>query len=144
MKIEVLYHSDVYKDNELTFVDGKSDWIDLRASRDYDYLAGKTFLVDLGLSIKLPTGFEAHLAPRSSTFRKFGVIQTNGMGVIDESYCGNGDVWKMPVYAIKDGTILKGERICQFRIMENMKDVEIVSVDDLSSEDRGGFGSTDK
>jgi dUTP pyrophosphatase len=103
---------------------------------------GEFTLIPLGVSMKLPEGYEAHLAPRSSTFKKWGLLQTNGVGVIDESYCGDGDEWCMPVFATRAVEIAKGDRICQFRIMQKMPPVEFVIVDHLTDENRGGFGST--
>lgn len=129
----------------------KGDWIDLRSAYDYDVKEGSFQLIDLGISIKIPEGYEAHLAPRSSTFKKYGFIQTNSVGVIDSSYCGEEDRWMMPVYCIdgkeKQGTInysviKKNDRICQFRIIEKMPSLIIKEVDNMEDESRGGFGST--
>lgn len=138
MKIEILYHTDIEPVQPLP----NGDWIDLRASKDYVLHAGDFALIDLGISMKLPNGYEAHLAPRSSTFKKWGILQTNSVGVIDNSYSGNNDVWCMPVFATRDTIIHKNDRIAQFRIMPKMPLVEIVKVDDLGSPNRGGFGST--
>lgn len=91
--------------------------------------------------MKLPEGFEAHLAPRSSTFKNFGILQTNSVGVVDSSYCGAEDWWKMPVYATRDVTIEKGSRIAQFRIMENQPKIQFEETE-LENKNRGGFGST--
>ena len=101
-------------------------------------------LVPTGLRIALPQGYEAHLAPRSSTFKNYGILQTNSVGVVDCSYCGDNDQWHMPVYATRDVTIEKGARICQFRIMENQPKLLFTRVEHLESPDRGGFGSTGK
>lgn len=120
------------------------DWIDLRAAEDTVLKAGEFKLVSLGVSMKLPRGYEAHIVPRSSTYKTFKILQTNSMGIIDESYCGNGDVWKFPVLAIEDTHISEGDRICQFRIMKKMPKVKFKVVDELHSENRGGFGSTGK
>lgn len=125
----------------LRYIDGKSDWIDLRAAEDVELKKGEFRLIPLGVAMKLPRGYEAHLVPRSSTYKNFGIIQTNHMGVIDESYCGPNDWWKMPVYAVRDTKINKGERICQFRIMEHQPEI-IFEEGDLTGSDRGGFGST--
>ena len=92
--------------------------------------------------MKLPDGYEAHLAPRSSTFKTWGIIQTNSIGVVDNSYSGNNDIWKMPVYATRDTVINVNDRICQFRIMSKMPVVDVEEVDNLEGPDRGGFGST--
>ena len=105
---------------------------------------GEFRIISLGVSIKLPEGYEGHLAPRSSTFKNFGILQTNGVGVVDESYCGDDDVWGFPALAIRHTEIHKGDRICQFRIMKKMDDIQFVSVDSLDSKSRGGFGSTGK
>lgn len=130
----------------------QGDWIDLRAAEDTFIPLMDMKLVNLGVSIQLLEGYEAHLAPRSSTFKKWGVIQTNSVGVIDESYCGDDDIWMIPLYCLKahdkdvngvDGTLIKkNDRICQFRIMKTQEEVELVEVDTLNNESRGGFGST--
>ncbi len=125
----------------LRYIDGKSDWIDLRAAEDVELKKGEFRLIHLGVAMQLPKGYEAHLVPRSSTYKNFGIIQTNHMGVIDETYCGPNDWWKMPVYAVRDTKISKGERICQFRIMEHQPEI-IFEEGDLTGSDRGGFGST--
>lgn len=118
------------------------DWIDLRAAETVSLQAGEFRIIPLGVSMKLPDGYEAHLLPRSSTFKKWGIIQVNHMGVIDNSYSGDGDIWGMAVLAMRDTKIDFGDRICQFRIMEKMPPVEFVEVDTLGGPDRGGFGST--
>ena len=118
------------------------DWVDLLTSNEYTLNAGDFALLDLGVSMKLPEHLEAHLAPRSSTFKKYGIIQTNGVGVIDNSYCGNHDVWMMPVYATRAVTIPAHVRIAQFRVIAKQPTLYINVVDNLNSNDRGGFGST--
>lgn len=120
------------------------DWIDLRAAEDVIMKAGENRLISLGVSMKLPAGYEAHIVPRSSTFNNWGIIQTNHMGVIDNSYCGDNDIWMMPVYATRNTHIFKNDRICQFRIVKKQPDVRIQEVDHLSGADRGGIGSTGK
>ena len=90
----------------------------------------------------LPEGYEAHVVPRSSTYKKFGIIQTNHQGVIDSSYCGDNDQWLFPAYALRDTVINKNDRICQFRIVEKQPEIEFTEVDHLLEKDRGGFGST--
>lgn len=117
-------------------------FIDLRASEDYEYKAGDYFLVDLGINIKVPKGYEGILAVRSSTFKKYGLIQTNSIGIIEDDYCGNDDVWMLPVYALRDGKISKGDRICQFRAHKSMEHVDFDIVSDMECENRKGFGST--
>lgn len=139
--INVLYH-----DKELERLEkiSKGDWIDLRSAEDVVMKAGEFRLISLGISVQLPKGYEAHIVPRSSTFKNFGVIQTNHYGIIDESYCGENDIWKFPAYALRDTEIHKNDRICQFRLFEHMPTIEINEVDHLDGEDRGGFGSTGK
>ena len=123
----------------LTLVEGKSDWYDLRASEDVTMKAGDFKLVPLGVAMRLPDGYEAHLAPRSSTFKNFGVIQTNSVGVIDNSYSGDQDMWRMPCLAMRDTQIHKGDRICQFRIMKQQPAIEFEEVEHLEGPDRGGL-----
>ena len=122
----------------------KGDWIDLRAAVDIEMKANTFALIPLGVGMILPEGYEAHLAPRSSTFKNFGIIQTNHVAVIDESYCGDNDEWKYPAYALRDTVIHKNDRICQFRIMKKQPELLFVEVDALNNVDRGGFGSTGK
>lgn len=128
--------------DELRYVDGKSDWIDLRAAETVELKAGEFRLIPLGIAIQLPQGYEAHIAPRSSTFKNYGLLQTNSVGVVDESYCGDNDQWHMPVYATRDVTVERGARICQFRIMEHQPKLQFIRVERLDGPDRGGFGST--
>ena len=140
MKIKVKYVANIDK---LEFIEGdKSDWIDLRSAEDVELKAGEFKLISLGIAMELPKGYEAHVVPRSSTFKNFGIIQTNHCGIIDESYCGNNDVWRFPALAVRDTVIHKNDRICQFRIVEKMPIVTIEEVESLSNEDRGGIGST--
>ena len=138
MRIYVKYHTDI---TPLEKTD-KGDWIDLRAAEDVELKAGEFKLISLGVSMKLPDGYEAVVIPRSSTFKTWGVIQTNHMGLIDNSYCGNEDIWKVPAYAVRDTVIHKNDRICQFRIQKKMDCVCFKTVDHLDGENRGGFGST--
>lgn len=118
------------------------DWIDLRAAENIELKAGDFKLIPLGVAMQLPAGYEAHIVPRSSTFKNYGIIQTNSVGIIDESYCGDNDQWMMPVYATRDVVINKNNRICQFRIMKKMSEVEFETVEKLGNSNRGGFGST--
>ena len=141
-EIKIKYFSDDME--ELCYVDGKSDWIDLRSAQEVTLKAGESRLIPLGVAMRLPQGFEAHIAPRSSTFQNYGILQTNSVGVVDCSYCGDNDQWHMPVYATRDVTIEKGARICQFRIMENQPRLLFARVEHLEAPDRGGFGSTGK
>ena len=118
------------------------DWIDLRAAETVELRAGEFKLIPLGVGMILPEGYEAHIVPRSSTFKTWGIIQTNHMGVIDNSYSGDNDQWRFPAYATRDTIIKKGDRICQFRIVENQPNFNIVEVEKLNNSSRGGFGST--
>ena len=138
-KISIQYLSEDIE--RLKYIDGKSDWIDLRAAETVELKAGEFRLIHLGVAMKLPEGYEAHIVPRSSTYKNFGIIQTNHMGVIDESYCGADDWWKMPVLAVRDTVINKGDRICQFRIMKHQPRIEFEEKS-LEGKNRGGFGST--
>ncbi|WP_337538798.1 dUTP diphosphatase [Suilimivivens sp.] len=140
--IKIKYFTD--KIEKLTYIDGKSDWIDLRAAESVDLKKGEFKLIPLGVAMELPKGYEAHIVPRSSTFKNFGIIQTNHQGVIDSSYCGDNDEWKMPVYAMRDTYIEVNDRICQFRIMENQPKIQFEEVKALTGVDRGGFGTTGK
>lgn len=141
MKLLIKYHNKNIEKIEKT---EKGDWIDLRAAETVCLKQGEFRLISLGVSIKLPQGFEAHIAPRSSTFKNWGIIQVNSVGVVDESYCGDNDIWKMPVYALRDTVINENERICQFRIVEKMLDFSIKEEAFLPDQNRGGFGSTGK
>lgn len=118
------------------------DWIDLRSAETVCLYKGEKALLRLGVAMKLPDGYEAILAPRSSTFKNYGIIQTNGIGIIDSTYCGNNDEWMMPVLATREIMIHKNDRICQFRIQKKQPTIKFVVVDKLGDEDRGGFGST--
>lgn len=138
--IRIKYFTD--KIEKLRYIDGKSDWIDLRAAEDVVLKEGEFRLIPLGVAMQLPEGCEAHVVPRSSTFRNFGILQVNSMGVIDASYCGDNDQWFMPVLAMRDTEIHLGDRICQFRIMTNQPQILFEEVDALDGADRGGFGST--
>ena len=140
--IKIKYHTDEIE--KLRYIDGKSDWIDLRAAEDVELKAGEFKLISLGVSMELPKGYEAHVVPRSSTFKTWGILQANSIGIIDESYCGDNDIWKMPVYATRDTTIHKNDRICQFRIEKHQPTIEFEEVDTLGNEDRSGFGSSGK
>ena len=140
--IKIVYHTD--KIDKLTYIDGKSDWIDLRAAEDIEFHAGEFKLVNLGISMQLPAGYEAHVVPRSSTFKTYGLIQTNSCGIIDQTYCGQNDIWRWPAYATRAVTVHANDRICQFRIVENQPKIHFDEVEFLEGEDRGGFGSTGK
>lgn len=138
--IKVKYFSD--KIDRLAYIEGKSDWIDLRSAVDISLKKGEHKLIPLGVGMKLPDGYEAHIVPRSSTFKNFGIIQANHMGVIDNTYCGDNDQWMMSAYAVRDTEIHVNDRICQFRIMKNQPALIFDEVEKLENMDRGGFGST--
>lgn len=138
--IKIKYFSD--KIERLRYLPGKSDWIDLRAAEEVALKKGEYKLIPLGVAMELPKGYEAHVIPRSSTYKNFGLLQTNSCGLIDESYCGDNDQWFFPALAMRDTVIHVNDRICQFRIMEHQPAVVFEETKELSGEDRGGFGST--
>ncbi len=138
-KVQIKYHS---KDIDRIKKISNGDWIDLRAAETVELKAGDFKIISLGVSMKLPEGYEAHIVPRSSTFKKWGILQTNHMGVVDNSYSGDGDIWGMPVLAMRDTVINLNDRICQFRIIKKMDDLEFNEVEHLEDKNRGGFGST--
>ena len=135
-----------YFNNELEKIKKieKGDWIDLRSSITVTLRAGEFKLIPLGVGMELPKGYEAHVVPRSSTYKNFGVIQTNHTGVIDASYCGDQDQWYFPAYALRDTVINMNDRICQFRIVDKQPEIEFVEVENLDNPNRGGIGSTGK
>lgn len=137
--LKIKYYDDELTRMEITDI---GDWIDLRCSVDIDLVKDEYRLIPLGFAMKLPDGYEAHICPRSSTFKNFRVIQTNGIGIIDNSYCGNNDEWQMPVYAMEDTHISKNDRICQFRIIKKQPKLFFQFVEDLDGVDRGGIGVT--
>lgn len=136
--IKIKYHADIPP----IVVNPNGDWVDLRAAEDVEMKAGDFKLISLGVSMKLPDGYEAHIVPRSSTYKNWGIIQANHMGVVDNSYCGDNDIWRFPAIAIRDAQIYKNERICQFRIVKKQPELEFKVVDKLDDTDRGGFGSS--
>ena len=138
MKIKVKYHTDILP----LEMNDKGDWVDLRAAQDMKLWEGCSYRIPLGISVELPEGYEAHVAPRSSTFKNWGIIQTNSVGVIDNSYCGDNDIWKFPAIAIRDTEIYKNDRICQFRIVKKQPEFEFEEVEYMDDPDRGGFGSS--
>lgn len=140
MDIKIKYFTD--KIDKLCYVDGKSDWIDLRAAETVELKMGEFKLIPLGIAMQLPKGYEAHVVPRSSTFKNFGIIQTNHCGVIDESYSGPNDQWFFPAYALRDTVINVNDRICQFRIIEHQPKIEFVTNSLENNINRGGHGST--
>lgn len=137
--ILIRYHDDSVEKIKQTEI---GDWIDLRSVETVELKAGEFKIISLGVSMKLPDGYEAHIVPRSSTFKKWGILQTNSIGIIDNSYSGNNDIWGMPVLAMRDTIINKNDRICQFRIVEKMGNLQFTEVEHLEGKDRGGFGST--
>ena len=141
-QIKIIYHNQNI--DKIVNIENKSDWYDLRAAETVEMKAGDFKLISLGISMKLPEGYEAHVAPRGSTFKNFGVLQTNSVGIIDNSYSGTNDIWRFPALAMRDTVIHKGDRICQFRITKKQPEVEFIEVDELDKTDRGGFGSTGK
>ena len=138
--IKIKYFTD--KIEKLCYIAGNSDWIDLRVAEDVVMKKGEFRLIRLGVAMELPQGYEAHVVPRSSTYKKFGLIQTNHMGVIDESYKGDADEWKWPALAMRDTEVHVGDRLCQFRIMKHQPQINFLEVDSLENEDRGGFGTS--
>ena len=137
--IKIKYHTnEIDKIKEIVV----GDRIDLREAETVLLRKGEFALISLGVSMKLPDGYEAHVVPRSSTFKKWGVLQTNSMGIIDNSYSGTNDIWRFPALAVRDTVINKNDRICQFRIVKRQPTVEFEEMDTLDAVDRGGFGST--
>lgn len=140
-KIKIKYFD---KDIDKLKITDIGDWVDLRSAETIHLKKGEFHLIPLGVGMKLPEGYEANIVPRSSTYKNFKIIQTNHMGVIDNSYSGDTDQWMMPVIAMEDTTINKNDRICQFRINEKMPMIELEEVEHLDEVSRGGFGSTGK
>lgn len=140
MEIKIKYFSEQIE--KLCYIAGKSDWIDLRAAQEIELKKGEFKLIPLGIAMKLPKGYEAHVVPRSSTFKNFGILQVNSMGIIDETYCGDQDQWFFPALAVRDTVIHVNDRICQFRIMEHQPTITFEERAFLEDENRGGFGST--
>lgn len=137
-KIKIKYHTDGIEIKKIK----NGDWIDLCAAEDVSMKQGDFSLISLGISVEIPIGYEAIIAPRSSTFKRWGIICANSIGIIDNSYCGDNDVWKFPALAMRDTEIKKGDRICQFRLLKNQDKVTFDRVETLGNTDRGGFGST--
>lgn len=137
-QIKIKYFRNVQKIEKLEV----GDWIDLRAAEDVDMKAGEYKMFPLGVAMQLPKGYEAIVAPRSSTFKKYSIILVNSFGIIDESFCGDNDEWQYLAYAMRDTHIPKNERICQFRIVKHQPEIELIEVEELGNQDRGGIGST--
>jgi len=138
--IKIKYFSDEIE--KLCYIAGNSDWIDLRVAENVVMKKGEFRLIRLGVAMELPEGYEAHVVPRSSTYKNFGLIQTNHMGVIDESYKGDADEWKWPALAMRDTEVHVGDRLCQFRIMKHQPQISFLEVASLENDDRGGFGTS--
>lgn len=142
MRINIKYHNRGYFDAlELKKIN-KGDWVDLYCAKTTRLIRGEYTLIPLGVSMELPKGYEAYVLPRSSTFQKYGILMTNGMGIIDNSYCGDDDEWKFPALAVRDTIITRGERIAQFRVVKNQPHIKFVSRETFGNINRGGFGST--
>lgn len=137
-KIYVNYHNTPYRLAKIS----QGDWIDLYCAEDTELKAGDFKYISQGVSIKIPEGYESILAPRSSTFKRWGILQANSIGILDNSFCGDDDIWMMPVYATRDVMIPAGTRICQFRIQKNQPELEFVEVESTGEANRGGWGST--
>lgn len=143
MEIKIKYHDGMEQWPIETF--DKGDWIDLRAAEETELHNGDFKIISLGVSMQLPEGYHAQLVPRSSTFKNFGIIMANSIGIIDNSYCGDNDIWRFPALCLGIGrpfVIRKGDRIAQFRIVKNFESVTFNPVDTLGNADRGGFGSS--
>ena len=138
--IKVRYHADIYPLEKTE----AGDWIDLRVAEDVEMKAGEYKLIPLGVSMQLPPGYEALVIPRSSTFKHWGILQTNSCGLIDNRYCGDDDIWYFPALATRDVLIEKNSRICQFRIQKKMKNVNFETVNTLNNVNRGGLGHSGK
>ena len=138
--IKVRYHANIYPLEKTE----AGDWIDLRVAEDVEMKAGEYKLIPLGVSMQLPPGYEALVIPRSSTFNNWGILQTNSCGLIDNSYCGDDDIWYFPALATRDVLIEKNSRICQFRIQKKMKNVNFETVNTLNNMNRGGLGHSGK
>ena len=138
MRIKIKYLDEACRIEKIE----KGDWIDLRSRIDLHMERGDFHIIPLGVCMELPKGFEGHLCPRSSTFKRWGLLQANSMGIFDNSFCGDGDEWGFPCYATRPVDIKKGDRLCQFRIIENQPPILFEEVETLGNPDRGGWGST--
>ena len=139
MQLKVKYHYD-----NLTRIEkfDQGDWMDLRNAEEVVMKKGDFMYIPLGISVEMPVGYEAHIVPRSSTYKRYGIIQANHMGVVDNDYNGDEDRWYMPAIAMRDTTIPVDNRICQFRLIRNQEPLELVEVETLGNYERGGLGST--
>ena len=136
IKVKYLPNAHILKQTNL------GDWIDLYVYKDTTLKKFERKYINLGIALELPKGYEAIIAPRSSTYKNWGIIQTNSIGIVDNSYCGDNDIWMFPALAFKDVTIPAGTRICQFRILKSQPKLNFISVDSLGNNTRGGLGST--
>ena len=138
-RVKIKYHN-----KQLSQVEkiSKGDWIDLRLAETVTLKKGEYQLLSLGVSIQLPKGYEALVAPRSSTFKNYGILLANSIGIIDETYCGDDDIWRFPALATRDITIPSDTRIAQFRIIKHQPKIEFILADKLGNSNRGGIGST--
>ena len=141
-KLKIKYH--VKELEKLRYIDGKSDWIDLRVAENVSMKQGEYRLISMGISVEIPKGYEMLIVPRSSAYKNFGILQTNAMGVVDEFFCGDNDIIHLPILAMRDTEIHINDRIGQFRLMPHQPEVHFIEVDHLDNEDRGGFGTTGK
>ena len=144
LPIKVFYHEPITEQFKALEKTDKGDWIDLRCAEDVDMKSGEFRVLSLGISVELPENYEAHIATRSSTFKTWGILMANSHGIIDNSYCGQNDIWRFPALAMRDTHINKGDRIAQFRLVKKMEQVEFITVDHLDGENRGGIGSSGK
>ena len=138
MQIKIKYHADIEPIKQTD----NGDWIDLRVAETVEMKQGEYKLISLGVSMELPKGYEAHVIPRSSTYKNFGIIQSNHLGLIDNSYNSDKDIWKFPAIAMRDTVISKGDRICQFRVATKQPRINFTIVESLNNAERGGFGSS--
>ena len=142
LTIKIKYNNDKYGEFPTVKKIETGDWIDLCSAEEVTMNAGDFCIISLGVSMQLPEGYEAHIPTRSSTFKTWGILMANSHGIIDNSYCGDNDIWKFPALAMRNTVIHKGDRICQFRLVKKMEPVEFVEVSQLNNPDRGGIGST--
>ena len=130
-KLKIKYH--VKELEKLRYIDGKSDWIDLRVAENVSMKQGEYRLISMGISVEIPKGYEMLIVPRSSAYKNFGILQTNAMGVVDESFCGDNDIIHMPILAMRDTEIHINDRIGQFRLMPHQPEVHFIEVDHLDN-----------
>lgn len=135
--LRIKFIEDVYE------IEKHGDWFDLRCVEDIKMERGDFKYISLGVAIELPKGYEAIVAPRSSTFSRYGIIQANSIGIIDEGYNGDNDVWHFPAYCLwRQTEIPAGSRLCQFRIIEHQPNIAFTISSELGNKDRGGLGSS--